>query len=111
MATSLPLACSSWMRRILASGVASARKSSTPASRAMAAAVRGLSPVIITVRMPIARKRSNRSSIPPFTTSFRWMTPSTRAPSETASGVPPASPMRAAICCTSGGTLPPSDST
>ncbi len=78
MATSLPLACSSWMSRILASGVASARKSSTPASRAMAAAVRGLSPVIMTVRMPMARKRSNRSLMPPFTTSFRWTMPSTR---------------------------------
>ena len=71
IATSFPFACSSLMRRIFASGVASARKSSTPASRAMAAAVRGLSPVIITVRMPIARKRSKRSLIPPFTTSFR----------------------------------------
>ena len=65
------------MRRILASGVASARKSSTPASRAMAAAVRGLSPVIMTVRMPMARKRSKRSLMPPFTTSLRWMMPST----------------------------------
>ena len=91
MATSLPLACSVLMRRILASGVASARKSSTPASRAMAAAVRGLSPVIITVRMPIARKRAKRSLMPPLTTSLRWMMPSTRLPSETASGVPPVS--------------------
>ena len=32
-------------------------KSSTPASAAMAAAVSGLSPVIMTVRMPMARKR------------------------------------------------------
>ncbi len=31
-------------------------KSSTPASEAMAAAVTGLSPVTITVRMPIAAK-------------------------------------------------------
>ena len=35
------------------------------------AAVSGLSPVIITVRIPIARSRSNRSRIPPFTMSFR----------------------------------------
>ena len=57
IATSFPLACSSLISRIFASGVACARKSSTPASRAIAAAVRGLSPVIITVRMPMARKR------------------------------------------------------
>ena len=107
MATSFPLCCSSLMRRIFASGVASARKSSTPDSLAMAAAVRGLSPVIITVRMPIARKRANRSAIPPFTTSFKWMMPSTRFPSETASGVPPESPMRHAACTTSAGTVPP----
>ena len=71
IATSFPLACSSLMKRIFASGVASARKSSTPASRAIAAAVRGLSPVIITVRMPMARKRSKRSLMPPLTTSLR----------------------------------------
>jgi hypothetical protein len=39
----------------LSSGVASARKSSTPASEAIAAAVTGLSPVTITVLMPMAR--------------------------------------------------------
>ncbi len=87
MATSFPLACSSWMSRSLASGVASARKSSTPASRAMAAAVRGLSPVIITVRMPIARKRSKRSLMPAFTTSLRWTMPRMRAPSLTAATI------------------------
>ncbi len=97
IATSLPLACSSLMSRILVSGVASARKSSTPASLAIAAAVRGLSPVIITVRMPIARKRSKRSAMPVLTTSLRWMIPSRRAPSATASGVPPESPMRLAM--------------
>ena len=53
IATSLPPACSRLMSAILTSGVASARKSSTPASRAIEAAVRGLSPVIITVRIPI----------------------------------------------------------
>ena len=54
MATSLPPACSLRMSASLASGVASARKSSTPASSAIAAAVSGLSPVIMTVRMPIS---------------------------------------------------------
>ena len=52
MATSWPLGWYSRMSASLLSGVASARKSSTPASAAMAAAVSGLSPVIITVRMP-----------------------------------------------------------
>ena len=42
MATSRPPSCSFRMRRILSSGVASARKSSTPASSAMAAAVSGV---------------------------------------------------------------------
>jgi len=111
MATSLPLPCSSLINRILASGVAWARKSSTPDSRAMAAAVRGLSPVIITVRIPIARKRANRSEIPPFTTSLSRISPSTRGPSETASGVPPASPIFQAACTSSTGMTPPSDLT
>ena len=34
----------------------------------------------------MARKRANRSAMPPLTTSFRCTRPSTRAPSETASG-------------------------
>ena len=59
------------MSCIFRSGVASARKSSTPASLAMAAAVAGLSPVTITVRMPIARKRAKRSPMPAFTVSLR----------------------------------------
>ena len=78
MATSLPLACSSRIRASLFSGVAWARKSSTPASAAIAAAVRGLSPVIITVRMPIWRRAEKRSRMPPLTISFSWMTPSKR---------------------------------
>ncbi len=57
IATNLPARCSCLISVILSSGVASARKSSTPASLAIAAAVSGLSPVIITVLMPMARKR------------------------------------------------------
>ena len=64
MATSFPPSCSALISAILASGVASARKSSTPASSAMAAAVSGLSPVIITVRMPIERISANFSWMP-----------------------------------------------
>jgi hypothetical protein len=44
IATSLPLACSSRISFSFISGVASARKSSTPASAAIEAAVSGLSP-------------------------------------------------------------------
>ena len=73
----------------LSLGVAWARKSSTPASAAMAAAVSGLSPVIITERMPMARSCAMRSFMPPFTMSLRCTTPSNRAPSATARGVPP----------------------
>jgi hypothetical protein len=79
IATSLPPACSALMRSIFISGVASARKSSTPASSAIALAVNGLSPVIMTVRMPIRRSSSNRSRMPVFTTSFNAMTPNARA--------------------------------
>ena len=55
----------------LLSGVASARKSSTPASAAIVAAVRRLSPVIMMVLIPIRRSWANRSLIPPFTMSFK----------------------------------------
>ena len=101
IATSLPLACSSRISRSLSSGVAWARKSSTPASAAMAAAVSGLSPVIITVRMPIRRSSAKRSRMPPLTMSLRWMTPSRRPSRATASGVPPARAMRSAMAWTS----------
>ncbi|CAM5652298.1 hypothetical protein SHIRM173S_05628 [Streptomyces hirsutus] len=97
IATSRPPSCSRLIRASLSSGVASARKSSTPASSEIALAVSGLSPVIMTVRMPMVRMWSNRSRMPSLTTSFRWMTPSTRAPvtspcritSPTTKGVPP----------------------
>ena len=60
----------------------------------MALAVSGLSPVIITVRMPIWRSSAKRSTSPSLTMSFRWTTPRMRAvPSAvfcaTTSGVPP----------------------
>ena len=73
IATSLPLACSLRISFSLSSGVAWARKSSTPASAAIAAAVIGLSPVIITVRMPMRRSSAKRSRMPPLTMSFRWI--------------------------------------
>ncbi|MND63299.1 hypothetical protein D3C80_546070 [compost metagenome] len=77
------------MRASFFSGVASAITSSTPASAAMAAAVRGLSPVTITVRMPICRSSAKRSRIPGLTTSLRWMAPSSLPSTATSSGVPP----------------------
>jgi hypothetical protein len=52
MAISLPPPCSARISSSFRSGAAWARNSSTPASLAMAATVSGLSPVIITVRMP-----------------------------------------------------------
>ena len=41
----------------------------------MAAAVSGLSPVIITVLMPIRRSSAKRSLMPPLTMSLSWITP------------------------------------
>src|SRR5436305_1870633 len=55
IATRWPAACSERSNLSLSSGFACARKSSTPASPAMAAAVSALSPVIITVLLPLAR--------------------------------------------------------
>ena len=60
IATMWPPRCSRRISASFCSGVASARKSSTPASAAMARAVSGLSPVIITVRMPMSRSCRNR---------------------------------------------------
>ena len=108
IATSRPSACVLRISASFASGVASARKSSMPASAAMAAAVSGLSPVIITVRMPMRRSSAKRSRIPPLTMSFSWIAPSTRGPSATTSGVAPALAMRSTAARTSAGTAPPS---
>ncbi len=120
IATSRPCA---WCARIsfsLASGVASARKSSTPASAAMAAAVRRLSPVTITVLMPMRRNSAKRSLIPPLTTSFSSTTPSTRTcqgppsrpvPSATTSGVLPRRATSSIVACNAAGKLPPCAST
>ena len=76
MATIRPPACSRRMSASLSSGVASARTSSTPDSAAIARAVTGLSPVIITVVMPMVRSSANRSAIPGLTTSESSTTPS-----------------------------------
>ena len=73
----------------------------------MAAAVSGLSPVIITVRMPIWRISSNFSLMPCFTTSFSSMTPRIVGPSATTSGVEPARAMRSTISSSPSGMAPP----
>ncbi len=69
----------------------------------MAAAVTGLSPVIITVRRPMRRRSANRSFTPALTTSFRWMTPTSTPFSLTASGVPPERAMRSMAALSSAG--------
>ncbi len=97
MATSRPPDCSRRISSSLSSGVASARKSSTPDSSAMARAVSGLSPVIMTVRMPIVRSSAKRSAIPGLTTSVSSTMPLTPSRSATASGVPPRWEMSLAI--------------
>ncbi|MNN37600.1 hypothetical protein D3C81_1515570 [compost metagenome] len=71
IATSLPSFCSRRITAILSSGVLSAIKSSTPASRAIVAAVSGLSPVHMIVLIPIFRSSSNRSFMPGLTVSFK----------------------------------------
>ena len=64
-------------------------KSSTPASAAMAAAVSGLSPVIITVRIPMWRRIWKRALMPGLMMSLRNTTPSSFSWVQTSSGVPP----------------------
>ena len=73
----------------------------------MAAAVSGLSPVIMTVRMPIWRIWSNFSRMPVFTTSFSSMTPRISGPSATTRGVEPARAMPSTIPASSVGAVPP----
>src|ERR1700760_985380 len=85
IATSLPPACSFLIRAILSSGVASARKSSTPDSSAMALAVSGLSPVIMTVRMPMARISPDPPGEARLAHAFRYDAPPGRPP---AGGLP-----------------------
>src|SRR5580693_8821450 len=73
----------------------------------MAAAVSGLSPVIITVRMPAARSSPKRSRMPVFTMSLSSMTPSRRGPSATANGVAPDRAIRSATWSSSADGAPP----
>ena len=81
-------------------------KSSTPASLAMVAAVRGLSPVIITVLMPMRRNSAKRSTSPSLTVSLSSMTPRIRPSLSRTSGVPPRSAIRSLSCTISVGSPP-----
>ncbi len=76
----------------------------------MALAVSSLSPVTITVRMPIARSSANRSFIPGLTTSDSRITPTTRVipplRAATTSGVPPCEAMLSVAASTSD-EMPP----
>ena len=71
MATIFPSACSFLISVILSSGLHSAMNPSTPASFAMVAAVRGLSPVHMTVLIPISLNLAKRSARPGLTVSFK----------------------------------------
>ena len=106
IASRWPSACCSRMNAIFCSGVACAMKSSTPASLAMVAAVRGLSPVIITVRMPILRNSANRSTRPSLTVSLSSMTPRIRPSLSRTSGVAPRSAIRSASAVTASARPP-----
>ena len=108
MATSLPCAWISRMTLSLASGLISATKSSTPASAAIDAAVSLLSPVIITVRMPILRSSANRSLMCVLTMSFSSMTPSAYLPSATTNGVEPRRAISSTRVVISTSIAPPS---
>ena len=65
--------------------------------------------MIITVLIPIARNRSNRSLRPPLTMSFRYTVPRIRALSATTRGVPPWKETRVIASSTSAGNRPPAN--
>lgn len=89
MATKCPAFWKARMAASFDSGVDSAMKSSTPASEAIAAAVRRLSPVIITVCTPMRRSFAKRPAMSGFTTSLSSMIPRTFSSTAMTSGVEP----------------------
>jgi len=99
----LPLCLLPLDERHLVFGLASARKSSTPAWRAIAAAVRGLSPVIIMVRMPHGAKMVETLLHAALDDICSAIAPSTRPFSATSSGVPPAFEISRTRTCSSTG--------
>ena len=108
MATMCPASCSSLTFASFFSGVASARKSSTPASEAIVAAVSVLSPVIITVRIPMRLNCANCAAIPGLTVSLSSTTASAFSAVQTMSAVEPRPETTSARPVRSAGTvLPP----
>ena len=107
IATNSPPSCILRIYFSLVSGVASAMKSSTPASDAIAAAVKGLSPVIITLLIPILRKSARRALISGLTISLRCTTPKIASSSATHNGVPPWRAISSIFFVIASGTLPP----
>ena len=77
----------------------------------MVAAVSLLSPVIITVLMPIARSSAKRSLMPRLMMSLSSTTPMTWAPSATTSGVLPSRDTSSTARFTVSGNTPPACST
>ena len=77
----------------------------------MAAAVMGLSPVIMTERMPTFLKLDNFSFMPSFSTSFSRTAPSTLEPSTTRRGVPPCLAISSTAVLMLAGMLPDFDFT
>ena len=82
--------------RSLPSGSTPAITSSAPTSRWMAAAVRSLSPVSITVRMPMALSSATAARLVGFTVSATAITPSSLPSAAKNSGVLPSSARRRA---------------
>ena len=82
--------------RSLPSGSTPAMTSSAPTSRWMAAAVRSLSPVSITVRMPMAESVARAAALEGFTVSATAITPRSSPSCAKKSGVLPMSACRCA---------------
>ena len=92
--------------RSLPSGSTPAITSSTPTWHWMADAVRSLSPVSMTVRMPKARSSSIAEALVGFTVSATAMMPSARGPCAKNSGVLPSS-AKVRACSSKAATFTP----
>ena len=96
MATLLPSACNPCTTRALSWGSTWAMTRLTPTCRAMASAVRWLSPVSSTTSQPISRRAAMAAALSALTTSATAMTPSSDVPAAINSGVLPSSASLAA---------------
>ena len=102
MAT-LPRALRRRISRSLPSGSTPAITSSTPACAPMALAVRALSPVIMTTRMPMLRSSRMACGLSGLSTSATATMPSSSPPRAKNSGVLPASASASACACMGAG--------